>query len=106
MVNSEENMMNLKDSEIRVNIGGSRTLTRTNRGNWHGCQKCDRKLHCVTLTNAALIPGLHANIFNVMQALQKGFQVTSEGKTLILKNNSTEIRFYDKMAKNPAKDFY
>ena len=38
-----------------------------------------------------VIPGLHANIFSVTRALQKVFQVTSEGETLILKKKSTRV---------------
>ena len=40
------------------------------------------------------------------RALQKGFEVASEGETLIIKRDSTKISFDKKMAKNPAKDLY
>ena len=40
-----------------------------------------------------------------MRALQKGFQVTSEGEALILKKNSTEITFDKKMANNGGEGF-
>ena len=50
------------------------------------------------LTNTAVIPGLHANLFSVIQALQKGFQMTPESDTLIPRKNSIEIRFDGKMA--------
>ena len=52
-----------------------------------------------------VIPGLHANLFIVIQALQKGFQVTSEVETLILKKISTEICFDKKMAKIGGEGF-
>ena len=81
------NMTNLKDAETRVTVGDSIKLTGTNHGNWHGWQKCDGQLHCVTFKNTAIIPGLHENIFSVARALQKGFQVTSEGETLIIRKN-------------------
>ena len=103
MVNLEEYMKNLKNSETRVNIGDSRALTGTKRGNWTGYQSRDGKIHCAMLSNMTVITGLHTNIFIIMQALQKGFQVTSEGETLILKKNSTEICFDEKMDNNSGK---
>ena len=45
MVNSEENMTNLKNSKTRVTIRDSRTLIRKKRGDWHSWQKYDRRLH-------------------------------------------------------------
>ena len=36
MVNSEENMINLKDTEIKVTAGYRKTITGTKRGDWHG----------------------------------------------------------------------
>ena len=59
----------------------------------------------MTLTNAYVIPGIHKNIFSMDRALQKGFQVTSQGDTLILKKNSTDIHFDKKMAKRSGKGF-
>ena len=70
----------------------------------HGWQKSDKKVHCVVLTNLAVIPGLHANIFSVTCA-QKRFQVKSESETLILKKFFTEIRFDKKMANKYGKGF-
>ena len=105
MVNSEDNMTNLKDIKTKVTVGDHKTLTVKKRGDWHGCQKRNRKLHHLTLTNTAVIPGLHANLFSVTRALQKGFQLTSDGKTLILKKNSTKIRFDEKMANTAGEGF-
>ena len=42
-------MTNLKDVETRVSIGDSITITGTKRGNWHGYQIRDGKLHGTTL---------------------------------------------------------
>ena len=80
MVNLEENMTNLKDSETRFTVGDSRTLTGKKCGDWHGYQRRDGKLHRVMLSNTYVIPGLYENNFRAMQALQNVFQVTSEGK--------------------------
>ena len=55
--------------------------------------------------NLTVIPGLHTNIFSVIQALQKGFKGTSEYETLILKKNSTDIHFGEKMANNRGEVF-
>ena len=41
----------------------------------------------MALSYTYAIPGLHANLLNVTQALQKGLQVTSEGEALIIKKN-------------------
>ena len=51
----------------------------------------------------AVIPNLHTEIVRVIQALQKGFQVTSEGDFLIFKKKSTEICFGEKIANNSGK---
>ena len=59
----------------------------------------------LTLSDMSVIPGLHANIFSMAWALQKGFQVTSECKYVILNKNSTEIRFDEKMANNGGNGF-
>ena len=55
------------------------------KGDWHGYQKHNGKLNHVKLYDMAVIPGLHKIFFNITQALQKGFQVISEGEALILK---------------------
>ena len=84
MVNSEENITNLKDAKTRVTVGDSRTLTGGKGGNWHGYQRHAGKIHCVMLSNADIVSGLHVNLFRVMQILQKGFHIMSESKALIL----------------------
>ena len=106
MVNLKGNMKNLKDTEIRVTIGDSRTLAITKHGDWHGYQILDRNLHRMTLTNTDAIPGIHTNVFSVTRLLQKGFQVKSEGETLLLNKHSTNIFLMRKWQTNPAKDFY
>ena len=105
MVNSEENMKNLKDTKERVTLGYSITLTGTKRGDWNGWQKRDGILHRVKLTNMDIIPGLHANIFSVTQAPQKGFQLISEGDTLTLKEKPSDICFDKKMANKAGEGF-
>ena len=50
MLNLEGNMTSLKDSKTWVTVWDSRTLTGGGYRNWHGCQKCDKKLHNVTLS--------------------------------------------------------
>ena len=49
MVNSEGNVMNLKDYKTRVTVGDSRTLTITIPDNWHEYQIRDRKFYHVKL---------------------------------------------------------
>ena len=69
MVNLEDNMTNLKETETKVTIGDRKNLTRKKCGDWSGWQKDNRKLHHVTLTNTAAISALYANLFNVTRAL-------------------------------------
>ena len=76
-------MINLKGAKTRVTVGDSRTLTRTKQGIQKGYQRREGKIHNVTLSNMDVISGLYGNIFSVTRALQKGFQVTSEGENLI-----------------------
>ena len=98
-------MTNLKNIETQVTLVDIRTLTRKKCGNWNGYQRGVRKLHRVTLSHTYIIPGIHENILSVTRALQKGFQLTSEDVTLILKKNSTNIRFDKKMVDNDDKGF-
>ena len=56
----------------------------------------------MTLSNLAIIPGLHANIFREHYYVS---HVTSEDDTLILKKNTTNIVFHDKMANHDGKGY-
>ena len=103
MVTSEENMINLKGAEICVNVGDSRTLIGKQFGNWNIYQKRDNNIHHVTLSDISVILGLQNNIFSVRRAPQKSFQVTSEGKALILEKFSTRTCFYEKMVNHSVK---
>ena len=49
--------------------------------------------------------GLDTNLFRLTQALQKVYQMMSEGEALILKKFSTQIRFDEKMANIGGKGF-
>ena len=105
MVNSKENITNLKDSETRVTVGYIRTLTGKKRVDWNGYKRCNGKLYHVTLTNTDVIPDRHSNLFILTQELQKGFQVMSEGDILIPKINLTDICFEKTMPKKYGKGF-
>ena len=50
--------------------------------------------------------GLHASVFSMKRALQKGFQETPEEKALIIKKDSTENCFDNKVEKMAAKGFF
>ena len=65
ILNLEENMKNLKDAKTQVTVGDSRRPSGIERVNCHGWQKRYGKLHCLTLTNTSVIPGIHANIFSM-----------------------------------------
>ena len=65
MENSEENMINLKGAKLQVTVRDSRTPTGIKHGNWHGYQRRDGKIHHLTLSNMAIILGLHINIYRV-----------------------------------------
>ena len=71
MVNSEDNMTNLKETKTKFTVGYRKTITGTKHGDWHGWQKHNGKLHHVILTNMAVILGLYANLFRIIRALQK-----------------------------------
>ena len=105
MVNSEENMMNLKDVEPKFTVGYIRTLTRNKCGNWHSYRRRDEKLHHTMLSNMDVILGLQENLLRMTRELQNGFQVMSEGETLIRNKNSTKICFDKKMANNSGEVF-
>ena len=105
MVTPKENMTNLCDTESLFTVGDSGKLTVTKCGDWHVHHKHDRKLHRAKLSDMSIILGRHANLFIITQSLQKGFQVVSEGEALILKKNSTEIRFDKKIVNNGGEGF-
>ena len=98
-------MTNLRNLETIITIGDSGTLTGKNCDNWHGCHKRDGRLHCVALTDTAVIIGLCTNLIIMKRAHQKGHQVTSEGEDLILKKSSTIIRPVNKITSNGGKIF-
>ena len=77
MVTTVGNMANLKNSKTRVTVEYSVKFTGIKHDNRKGYQKHDDKLHRVVLSNSAVIPGVHKNIFSVTRALQKGFQIMS-----------------------------
>ena len=52
-----------------------------------------------------VITVLHANLSRLTCELKKGFQVTSEGETLILKKNTADIHFDKKMENKAGKKF-
>ena len=105
MINLEENMTNLKNDETRVTVGDNRTLTGTKGGDWNRYKRREGKTHNMTLSNTDVITGLKSNLFSMTRSLQNVFQVTSESDILILKKNSTKIRFDNKMANNSVKGF-
>ena len=57
----------------------------------------------MTLPDISVIIGPQKNIFSVRRAPQKGFQVTSEEKALILEKISTGTCFYEKMVNHSGK---
>ena len=57
------------------------------------------------LSDKDVIPGLHENLFRVVQALQKNFQLKSECKDLILKKNRPKFILTKKMVNIDNKDF-
>ena len=67
------------------------------RGNWKGYQERDGKLYPMTCTNTAYIPDLGVNIFGVTHALTKGFYVTSEKESQVLKKNTTILKFEERL---------
>ena len=90
-------MKNLQYSETRFTIGYIGTLTGTKPGDSHDYQKCDGKTYCTKLSDVAVITGSHENVLNLMQLLNKSFQVSSGGEARILKKNQTKICFDKKM---------
>ena len=85
MVNSEDNMTNLNNAETGVTIGDSRTFTGKNVVIGTSIINVTENSIILTLSDTAVIPGLHSNLFSVTRALKKGFQVISLGEALILK---------------------
>ena len=58
-------MTNLKNSETRVTIGESRTLTMKKYDGYHGYQRRDGKIYHVALSDMSIILGIYTNLFRV-----------------------------------------
>ena len=105
MVNFQEILTNLKEAKTSVTVGDIRTLVGGECCGWHVYEIHERKIFCVELSNMDVITVLHAKLFSVAQALGKSFQGTSEGETLTLKKNSTEIHFDKNMLHPVGEEF-
>ena len=68
-------------------------MTGSLRGNWKGYHKIDGKLYPEMCTDTSYIPDFSVNIFSVPRALTKGFNMTSEKEILVLKKNTTILKF-------------
>ena len=89
----------------KIHHGRQWNTYQKKRGYSHGYQKRDGKLHSGTSINTSVIPGIHANLFYVMQSPNKGFQVTSEGETIIITIFLTEIQFDKKVGNTGSNRF-
>ena len=106
MVTIEGNMTNLCNKGTQVTIGDSGTLTGTKRGDWHGYQKHDKRIHPLTLSYTYAIPGLYAKFSSATRAPHKSIQVTLEGEALILSIIQPEFVLKRRWQKLATKDFY
>ena len=78
MVNRLKNMTNLREIKTVFNTGNRKMMTVLLRGDWKGYHKINDKFYPVTCNDTAYIPGLSVDIFSVMRALTKGFNIVSE----------------------------
>ena len=72
-------------------------MTGLLQGYWKVYQKRDGKFYQLSCTNTAYIPDLSVNIFSVMCALTKGFNVKSDKESLVLKKNTTILKFEERL---------
>ena len=77
MLNSLDNMTKLQEVKKVLKTGNRRTMTGFLQGDRNEYHKIDGKFYLVMCTDTAYIPDLSVNIFSVMRALTKGFNVTS-----------------------------
>ena len=99
-------MTSIKDTERQVAIGYSRTLTGGGHGDWNSYHRRDGKIHRMTLYDTYVIPDLHKILFSMMQVLKKGFQVTPESKSLILREIMQRFILAIKWRTKAAKDLH
>ena len=78
MVNSLENMTNLREVKTVVNTGKKKTMMGSLQSDWKEYHKRDGKFYQVRCTETAYILGLSVNIFSVTGASTKVFNVTSD----------------------------
>ena len=93
MVISLKNMANLREVKTVVKIGNKKTTTSSLWGDWKGYQKRYGKVYPVKCTDTAYIPGLMVNIYSMTRALTKGFNVMPEKVNIVLKKDTTNLKF-------------
>ena len=95
MANNLNNITNLLGVKTAVKTWNKKIIKVLLWGYWKGNHKRDGKFYLVTRTETSYIPDLSVNIFSMTHALTKGFNMTSEKESLILKKNATILKFED-----------
>ena len=78
MTRIEKNMKNLCDIKTKFTIGDSGMFKGKKHRYWYSYHKSDGNFHHVTLMGTYVILLINSNIFSVVQALKRVFQVISE----------------------------
>ena len=77
LVNILKNITNPKEVKSVSNSRKKKTVKGCIWGNWKGYNKIDGGLYPVMCTATAYIPDLSVNIFSVMHAITKEFNMTT-----------------------------
>ena len=103
MVHSDKGMYDATTIKEKITIGNGQSIEALKIGKKRGMIKNDDgTIMNVVLTNVKYVPDLAPyNLFSITQAISSGWMLGNEGKTIILKNGQSVLKF-NKMLKTKS----
>ena len=102
ITNSDYGMYDCKMVNLPVTVGDGSEVTATKIGNLDlQVHYKDGKTAKVTLTGVQYVPKFYIKLFSLTAAMSKGFDISSEGMTMMVKKGNTKISF-DQMIKTKS----
>jgi hypothetical protein len=103
MVHSDEGMYDVKSIKEKITIGNGQYIEALKIGKKKGMIKLnDGTLMNVLLNNVKYVPNLAPyNLFSITQAISSGWMLGNEGKTILLMNGKSVLKF-NKMLKTKS----
>ena len=94
MVNSDEHLYDVKEIDEEITIANDESLKATKIGKLRVEVMTKKGGMRIVLDQVRYIPGLGKyNLLSITKAMSKGFNLSNEGKVIILKKGEKELRF-------------